>query len=138
MINTAVFGQTKSHFILIDSTTNEPIKYAAIANYSNKKVLSFTNELGGFYLNKPVQNGNAIFIKCLGYKSKVVSNLNDSVILLVPLINELNTVIIRDINFNTVFLNCLEKLKENENNKLARTRKINIHLFCMVCGLTVK
>jgi len=117
VFNTTVFGQTKSPFILIDSATNEPIKYAEIANYSNKKVLSFTNELGGFYINKLKQNGGAIFIKCLGYKSKVVSNLNDSVILLVSLINELNTVIIRDINFNTVFLNCLEKLKENENNK---------------------
>lgn len=102
---------------LKDSVTNEPIKYACIANNKTKKVVAFTNELGEFKLANNNFSNDVYLIKCLGYRNKISSVSGNATVYLQPIPTELNTVVVNDINSNTIFLNCIEKLKANQAKK---------------------
>jgi hypothetical protein len=121
------FGYTQNVFTLIDSTNFEPVKFAGIAKLSTKIIVAFTNENGEFKINKFDTINNGYLIKCLGYKSKIITNLNNSIIYLMPVPTELNTVVVNDINYNTVFRECIEKLKANQDKKLFLNSFYNLY-----------
>lgn len=115
-----LYAQHSIEGVVLDSVNLEPIGYATITNNLNHKVVAFTNELGEFKYNCNDTLNVQLLIKCLGYKSKTINiyGLKYTKILIEKSENELNEVVIKDVNYNTLFADFIEKLKQNKSNSL--------------------
>jgi hypothetical protein len=108
------YSQTKSTYILLDSVTKTPIKYATILN-NNKGTITSPEGYFKVYNNK---KEDFIKISHVGYKSKKIKisklNLNDT-ILLVPDVYSLDEVVIVD--YKNIFDEAISKLKNSDEEK---------------------
>ena len=94
LFSTGIFSQTKLFFK--DSITREPAAFVMVINEKGK-VIGTSNELGEIYLENIDGSINEIFIKSIFYEKKgiPISKLkNNKIILLKPLVNSLEEVVI--------------------------------------------
>ena len=113
-----LYAQHSIEGVVLDLVNLEPIGYATITNNLNHKVVAFTNELGEFKYSSNDTLNVQLLIKCIGYKSKIINiyGFKHTKILIEKSENELNEVVIKDINYNTLFTDFIEKLKQNKSN----------------------
>jgi hypothetical protein len=78
--------------VVRDSITKEPIAYAAIV-YEKMLIGTNTNEKGEFELSK---NDANVIISCLGYTSKNLKLTNINEVLLSPITQEIEEVVVRN------------------------------------------
>lgn len=115
-----LYAQHSIEGVVLDLVNLEPIGYATITNNLNHKVVAFTNELGEFKYSSNDTLNVQLLIKCIGYKSKIINiyGFKHTKILIEKSENELNEVVIKNINYNTLFTDFIEKLKQNKSNSL--------------------
>lgn len=105
-----IYSQNISTYVLLDSITKAPVKYANILKYNNQGTI--TNEDGYFYIYHKEEK-KEIKISHIGYKEKtiLISKLKDT-ILFSPKIYVLDEVILVD--YKNIFNKAVSKLKNRK------------------------